>query len=80
MIGNSLMNRPSEVRPGYGDFEAELSIAVDLGAAAHIHAVGEVDEDDFIAGGGLAGGAVGDGAGEGLGGGRGKGQREDGRQ
>ena len=49
--------------PGDGDLEAEFSGAVGLGAAGHVHAVGEVDEDDFISGGGLAGGAVGDGAG-----------------
>ena len=69
MIGNSLMNGADEVRPGHGDFEAEFSVAVDLGAAGHVHAVGEVDENDFIADGRLVGGAVGDRAGEGLGGG-----------
>ena len=43
--------------------------AVNLGAAVDVHAVGRIDEDDFVSDGGLAGGAVGDGAGEGLGGG-----------
>lgn len=75
MIGDSLMDGADEVWPGDGDFEAEFSSAVGLGAAAHIHAVGKVDEEDFVADGGLAGGAVSDGAGEGLGGGRGEGQR-----
>ena len=73
MIGNSLMDGADEVWTGHGDFEAEFSVAVDLGAAGHVHAVGEVDENDFIACGGLVGGAIGDGAGEGLGGGRAQG-------
>ena len=77
VIINSLMDGADKVRTGYGDFEAEFSVAVGLGAAGYVHAVGEVDDNDFIARGGFAGGAVGDGAGEGLGGGRGEGQRED---
>jgi len=63
MIGNSLMDGADQVRAGDGDFETELSLAVGFGGAAYVHAIGEVDEDDFIAGGGLVGGAVGDGAG-----------------
>ena len=63
MISNSLMNGADEVRARHGDFEAEFAGAVDLGAAADVHAIGQVDENDFIAYGGLAGGAVRDGAG-----------------
>ena len=70
MISNSLMNGADEVRLGSaGEFEAEFSVAVGLGAASNVHTVGDVNENDFIACGGLAGGAVGDGAGKGLGGG-----------
>ena len=73
MIGDSLMNRANEVRTGRSrELEAELSGGVGLGAASHDHAIGQVDEDDFVSGGGLAGGGVGDGAGEGLGGGLGR--------
>ena len=60
MIGNALMDGADEVRPGSaGEFEAEFSGAVGFGAAGNVHAVGEVDEDDLVAGGGLVGGAVG---------------------
>jgi hypothetical protein len=81
MISNSLMNSANKMRPGaVRKFEAELSVAVGLGAGSHIHAVGDVDENNFIARGGFAGGAVGHGTGEGLGSARGEGQREDGGQ
>ena len=70
VISDSLMDGADQVRPGAaGESEAEFAAAVGLGVGGDVHAVGEVDQDDFIAGGGLAGGAVGDGAGEGLGGG-----------
>ena len=68
MIGNSLMDGADEVRPGSaGEFEAEFPVAVGFGVGGNFHAGGEVDENDFVANGGLAGSAVGDGAGEGLG-------------
>lgn len=69
MIRNALVDGADEVRPNFAEFEAEFSAAVDLGVGSNIHAVAEVDENDFIADGGFVGGAVGDGAGEGLGGG-----------
>jgi hypothetical protein len=63
-----------QVRSGCaGEFEAESSVAVGFGVGGNFHSGGQVDENDFIARGGLVGGAVGDGAGEGLGGGRGEG-------
>jgi hypothetical protein len=68
MIVNSLMDGADEVWAGYGNFETEFAVAVGLGAAAYVHAVGEVDDNDFVADGGFAGGAVGHGAGESLGG------------
>ena len=72
------MDGADEVWPGSsGEFEGEFSLAVGLGVGGDFHGGGEVDENDFVSGGGLVGGAVGDGAGEGLGGGRGEGQRED---
>jgi hypothetical protein len=56
-----------------GEFEAEFSVAVGLGVGGDFHGSSEIDENNFVSGGGLVGGAVGDGAGEGLGGGRGEG-------
>jgi len=58
------MDSADEMRAGHGDFEAEVSLAVGFGGAAYVHAIGEVDEEDFVACSGLVGGAVGDGAGE----------------
>jgi hypothetical protein len=70
MISDALMNGADEVWcGGSGELEAEFSGAVGLGGSGHVHAGGEVDEQDFVSGSGLVGGAVGDGAGEGLGGG-----------
>ena len=64
MIGNALMDGADEMRlRSAGEFKAEFSVAVCLGAARYIHAIGDVDEDDFISRGGLVGGAVGDDAG-----------------
>ena len=66
--------------PGTVILKLNFPLAVGFGGAAYVHAVGEVDEEDFVACGGLVGGAVGDGAGEGgiLREARGQGQREDG--
>jgi hypothetical protein len=68
------MDDADEVWPSAaGEFEAEFSVAVGFGVGGYFHSGGQVDENDFIADGGLVGGAIGDSAGEGLGGGRGEG-------
>ena len=63
VIGDALMDGADEVGTGRSvEGEAEFAGAVGLGGGGNIHAVGEVDEKDFVSGGGLVGGAVGDGA------------------
>ena len=79
MVSNSLMNSSDEMRPRTaGELETEFPVAVSLGGAGNFHAIGEIDEQNFVAGAGLAGGAVSDSAGQGLGDGGGEGDREDG--
>jgi hypothetical protein len=51
------------------EFEAELAFDVGLGASGLFHALGEFEQDDIIARGGLAGGCIFYGAGESLSGG-----------
>ena len=58
MVVDSLMDGADEVRAsGVRELEGELAGGVGLGAAGDVHAIGDVDEDDFVSGGGLVGGA-----------------------
>ena len=76
VIGDFLMDYANQMRAlSIVEFEAEMAFGVGLGAAGFFHALAEAEQDDVVAGGGLAGGGVLDGAGQGLGGGEG-GQEE----
>ena len=68
MVGDVLMDGANQVRGlRVVELEAELAFGVGLGAAGFFHALAELEDDDFVAGGGLAGGGVFYRAGEGLG-------------
>ena len=71
VIGDVLVDDADEVRSLSVEFEGEIAFGVGLGAPGFFHALAEAEEDDFVAGGGLAGGGVFHGAGQGLGGGEG---------
>lgn len=77
MIGDSLMDGAHEVRALSIEFEGEVAFGVGLGASGFLHALAELEQDDFVARAGLAGGAVFHRAGEGLGG-SGCGEEKDG--
>ena len=58
VIGHALVNSANQVRAGVRQVEAEVAAGVGLGAGRFFHALGQFDQDDFIAGGGLAGGSI----------------------
>jgi hypothetical protein len=59
--------------------ETELALGVGLGAAGFVHTLAELEQDDFVSGGGLASGSVLDCTGESLSGGKG-GDEKDGER
>ena len=64
MVGHVLMNGADQVRPAtIGQLETEFAGAVRLGLGSHLHAIGQIDQDHFIARRGLASRAIGDRAG-----------------
>ena len=58
VIGDFLMDDADEVRALGIELETEIAFGVGLGAAGFFHALAEAEQDDFVAGGGLAGGDV----------------------
>ena len=67
MIGNTLVNHPNEVgRIAGRQFEAEIALGIGLGAGRFFHALRQVEQDDFIAAGGLVARTILDRAGQGL--------------
>jgi hypothetical protein len=70
VVGDFLMDDADEMGTvGAVELESEIAFGVGLGAAGFFHALAEAEQDDFVAGGGLAGGGVLHAAGQGLGGG-----------
>ena len=52
MVGDALVDDADQVRiSAVVEFEAELSLGVGLGAGSFFHAVGELEEDNIVAGG-----------------------------
>ncbi len=67
MVGHALMNYADKVGLAvvvHG--QREIAGSIGLGMCGRFHAVGQLDENDFIPGGRFVGGAVGDFSGERL--------------
>ena len=72
VVGDVLMDGADQMgRLGVVELEGEVALSVGFGAAGFLHALAELEQDDFVSGGGLVGGGVLDRAGQGLGGGEG---------
>ena len=69
-VGGLVVGDADEMHAVFGDVELVVAAGVGFSVGRLLHGLREMDEDDVVAGGGLAGGLVGDGAGDG---GRGEG-------
>ena len=59
MIGNVLMDGANQMRSlCVVELETELAFGIRFGAAGFFHALAELEQNNFVSGGGLAGGGV----------------------
>lgn len=58
VVGHALVDSANQVRTRVREFEAEVAAGVALGACGFFHSLAKFDQDNVIAGGGLAGGSV----------------------
>jgi hypothetical protein len=77
MVGDVLMDSTDQVRGlRVVQLETELALGVGFGAASLFHPLTQLEQDDFVSGGGLAGGGILDRAGKSLGGREGREKKE----